>query len=67
MAVLGLLKKVPDLQNRKSHYARFAEGVFPRIMKKQKANVDTITAATTTSKCLMKAVENALSSGAVSR
>ncbi len=55
--------KITDLriiQNRNSAYARFAEGVIPRIMEAQNPNVDTITGATTTSKCLMKAVENAL-------
>lgn len=49
------------LANRESHYARLAEGVIPRIVTAQNANVDAITGATTTSKCLMKAVENAVS------
>lgn len=48
------------ISNRKVSYARFAEGVMPRILKAQNANVDAITGATTTSKALMKAVENAL-------
>lgn len=52
--------KIEVIQNRDSQYARFAEGVLPRIIQDQNANVDTITGATTTSKCLMKAVENAL-------
>jgi uncharacterized protein with FMN-binding domain len=54
---------ITDLQiikNRTSSYARFAEGVIPRIIEKQNANVDVITGATTTSKALMKAVEDAL-------
>lgn len=57
-------QKINDIkliQNRKNAYARFAEGVIPRIIKKQTANVNAITGATTTSKALMKAVENALS------
>ncbi len=49
------------LQNRKSSYARYAEAVIPRIVKNQNANVNSITGATTTSKALMKAVEDALS------
>ncbi len=56
--------KIIDLKvtkNRSSAYARFAEGVIPRILEKQNANVDAITGATTTSKVLMKAVENAFS------
>lgn len=47
-------------KNRNSAYARFAEGVIHRIIKNQNANVDVITGATTTSKALMKAAENAL-------
>jgi len=39
-----------------------AEGGTPRILEVQDANVDTITGATTTSKALLKAVENALQS-----
>jgi len=51
--------EVKTIANRKSSYARFAEGVLPRILAAQNANVDTITGATTTSKALLKAVENA--------
>lgn len=46
--------------NRDSHYARFAEGIVPRVLAAQTPDVDGITGATTTSKCLMKAVESAL-------
>mgnify|MGYP002640520621 CR=1 FL=1 len=64
----GVLVKIQDqvitaveiVKNRDSDYARFAEGVIPRIIKHQTPNVDGITGATTTSKCLMKAVEQAL-------
>lgn len=52
--------EVKTIANRKSAYARFSEGVIPRILEAQNANVDTITGATTTSKALLKAVENAL-------
>lgn len=54
------IEEIKIISNRESFYARFAEGVIPRIKKNNNANVDTITGATTTSKCLMKAVENAL-------
>ena len=54
------LTAVKILQNRTSKYARFAQGIIPRIMKHQNANVRPITGATTTSKALMKAVEDAL-------
>ena len=48
------------INNRQSHFARFAEGIIPRIIDSQSPDVDGITGATTTSKCLMKAVETAL-------
>jgi len=48
------------IQNRQSDYARFAEGVVSKIIKAQKTNVEAITEATTTSKCILKAVKNAL-------
>lgn len=49
-------------RNRTSQFARYAEGVLPKILRQQNANVDAITGATTTSKCLMKAVETTLRS-----
>lgn len=54
------IKEIKIIQNQRSSYARFAEGVIPKIIKAQNANIDTITGATTTSKCLIKAVEDAL-------
>jgi uncharacterized protein with FMN-binding domain len=54
------IKDLKVTANRTSPYARFAEAVIPRIIAAQNANVDAITGATTTSKVLMKAVENAL-------
>lgn len=48
------------LQNRDTKYAKRAEGVIPRIIKRQTPNVDVVSGATTTSKVLMKAVENSL-------
>jgi len=51
---------IEGLDNRKSPYVTYAEGVFTKIMKQQKVDVDAVTGATTTSKASMKAVENAL-------
>jgi uncharacterized protein with FMN-binding domain len=51
------------LRNRDSHYARLAEAVMPRIQHRGTPKVDAISGATTTSKCLMRATQNALSSG----
>jgi len=51
---------IDGLDNRKSPYVTYAEGVFTKIIKQQKVDVDAITGATTTSKAFMKAVENAL-------
>ena len=51
---------INGVDNRKSPYVTYAEGVFTKIVKQQKVDVDAITGATTTSKAFMKAVENAL-------
>jgi len=54
------IEGVVVVENRDSDYARFAEGIIPRVLEQQSPDVDGITGATTTSKCLMKAVETAL-------
>ena len=51
---------IEGIDNRKSPYVSYAEGVFTKIIRQQKVDVDAITGATTTSKAFMKAVENAL-------
>lgn len=51
---------IEGVDNRKSPYVTYAKGVFTKIIKQQKVDVDVITGATTTSKVFMKAVENAL-------
>ncbi|BCZ48379.1 hypothetical protein psyc5s11_44460 [Clostridium gelidum] len=51
---------IEGIDNRKSPYVSYAEGVFTKIIKQQNVDVDAITGATTTSKAFMKAVENAL-------
>lgn len=48
------------LQNRTSKYALMVEDVLPRVLEAQNLNVDATTGATTTSKALLKAIENAL-------
>ena len=56
----GRIAAVEILENRESPYAVFAESIVPRVIRSQSPDVDGITGATTTSKCLMKAIENAL-------
>lgn len=51
------------LLNRKTKYAKKAEEVVERVLEQQKNDVDAITGATTTSKALLKAIENALMLG----
>jgi uncharacterized protein with FMN-binding domain len=51
------------LKNRTTKKAKMAEGVIPRIIERQKNDVDVVSGATTTSKALLKAIENALSKG----
>lgn len=52
------------IENRDAHYARLAEAVTSRMIAAQTPRVDAITGATTTSKCLMRAAENALTRAA---
>ena len=52
--------KVTAVSNRATPYARYAEGVFSRVLNNQSPAVDVITRATMSSKLLLKAVENAL-------
>lgn len=48
------------ITSRKSSYVDYARPVIGRIIEKQTLTVDAVTGATTTSKCIMKAAENAL-------
>ena len=57
------IENIKMLKNRDSKYAKMAEGVIERIVQNQSPKVDAVTGATTTSKALMKAVENALNKG----
>ncbi len=56
------IEKVIIIENRDSKYAGMAEGVVERVIEKQTPNVEVVTGATTTSKALLKAIENALNS-----
>lgn len=56
----GQITDIKAIDNRESPYAFYAEGVFKKIVRDRNANTDAVTGATTTSKALMKAVENAL-------
>ena len=47
---------------RESVYIEYARPVTRRILEKQTPDVDVISGATTTSKCIMKAAENAIKS-----
>jgi len=53
------IKNIQINATRDSKYFRFADPVIQRIIKTQDVNADAITGATTTSKCIMKSIENA--------
>ncbi len=57
----GRMTAIESSNDRESRYEIFSRPVTDRILERQNANVDGITGATTTSKCIMKAVEDALS------
>ena len=48
------------VKNRDSEHAKKAEGVIERVIDAQSVQVDVVTGATTTSKAILKAIENAL-------
>ena len=54
---------VAIVKNRTTRHAKMAEGVVKRILQLQRNDVDAISGATTTSKALLKATENALAKG----
>lgn len=47
-------------QNRTTKHAKMAEGVVQKVLEKGNVNVDVVAGATTTSKALLKAIEQAL-------
>ena len=54
---------VTQIQNRTTKQAKMAAGVVARVLDQQKNDVDAVSGAMTTSKALLKAIENALSAG----
>ncbi|MDD3965878.1 MAG: FMN-binding protein [Candidatus Neomarinimicrobiota bacterium] len=56
------IETINILENRDSEYAKMAEGVAEKVLRRQGNDVDVVSAATATSKALLKAVENALRS-----
>jgi uncharacterized protein with FMN-binding domain len=60
MVEAGRMTSIASSNDRESKYEIFSRPVTDRIIENQNANVDGITGATTTSKCIMKAVEDAL-------
>lgn len=55
------IENVKVVKNRKSKYAQKAEGVIDKVVQAQSLKVDVVTGATTTSKAILKAIENSLS------
>jgi uncharacterized protein with FMN-binding domain len=56
----NFITDIEVIQNRESSYAKMAEDVMINVIQAQSLQVDTVSGATTTSKALLKAVENAL-------
>ncbi len=56
----GRIVSVDILQNRTTKRALMAEGIVSRVLAEQRTDVDAVAGATTTSKALLKALENAL-------
>ena len=54
------IETINVLKNRNTSHAKNAEGVIEKVVKTQTVNVDAVSGATTTSKALLKAIENAL-------
>ncbi|HYE83068.1 MAG TPA: FMN-binding protein [Clostridia bacterium] len=53
------IEKIDVISNRDTKYARKAEGVIGRVLEKQSLDVNVVSGASTTSKALLKAIENA--------
>lgn len=61
----GYIYNIKVIRNGTSDQAKKAERVLENVLKKQSLKVDVISGATTTSKALLKATENALNKGLV--
>lgn len=58
------IQQVKILQNRSAIYPKLAEGISRKVIRMQRIDLDGITGATTTSKALLFAMQNALQKGA---
>jgi uncharacterized protein with FMN-binding domain len=58
------IEDIKMLKNRKTYHAQKAEGVISKVLQAQSLNVDAVTGATTTSKTILKAIENAFTTKA---
>jgi uncharacterized protein with FMN-binding domain len=54
------IKEINVLNNRGTKHAKMAEAVIAEVLKNQKNDVDVVSGATTTSKALLKAIEEAI-------
>ena len=54
------IARISVLMNRDTKRAKMAEGVVGKVMDYQRNDVDVVSGATTTSKALLKAIENAI-------
>ena len=59
----GQIKDIGVVMNRTTRHAKMAEDVVKSILDQQRNDVDAVSGATTTSKALLKAAENALEKG----
>jgi uncharacterized protein with FMN-binding domain len=57
------IKDIGVVKNRATNPAKKAERALKLVLEQQRNNVDAVSGATTTSKALLKAVENALNKG----
>ena len=55
-----IIKNIEITKNRSSKYAKMAEGVVEKVLAKGNVNVEVVSGATTSSKALLKAIEQAL-------
>ena len=57
------IRDIAVVKNRTTSHAKKAEEALKRVAEQQRNDVDAVSGATTTSKALLKAVENALNKG----
>jgi uncharacterized protein with FMN-binding domain len=61
--VSGQIRTIAVVKNRTTSPAKRAEEALKRVLEQQRNDVDAVSGATTTSKALLKAVENAINKG----